>query len=199
MTVGLTSRWTAVVPLKAAGARKSRLAMRLSEVERDALAVRMAEHVIRMLREGGVDDVRVISPLPVALEAAAWEADHPNGLNASLSSFRDGFGGGPLVVIHADLPLLTAENVYQLLADAQDVGATIAPDRHDTGTNALAVADGRPLRFQFGLGSFARHHQESARPWGVVRRRGLMIDIDTPDDLDLWAREIGPLKPIDSL
>jgi 2-phospho-L-lactate guanylyltransferase len=61
----------------------------------------------------------------------------------------------------------------------------IAPDRHDKGTNALAMTPPDPDFFRFGPDSF-HAHTEAAATRGmrlhVLRRPGLAHDLDTPDD-----------------
>ena len=65
----------------------------------------------------------------------------------------------------------------------------IAPDRHNEGTNALLVCPPGLIRYAYGIGSFARHC-ELARQAGarleIVHRPGLALDLDLPEDLDLF-------------
>lgn len=119
-------------------------------------------------------------------------ADRP-GLNGALDHARDHLrehstplGVDRMLVVHADLPRLTAADVDTVLATGADVA--VATDRHGTGTNLLAV----PLvpqdyRFRFGPGSRAAHEAEAAAHGlasAVVRRPGTAADLDTLDD---WA------------
>lgn len=106
--------------------------------------------------------------------------DEGRGLNAELSAWRDAQGNAPVLIIHADLPLLTEDDVQALLR-AADQGAALATDRAGQGTNALAIADGRPLALRFGVNSRSRHcAQYPDMP--ALQREGLIADLDTPDD-----------------
>lgn len=176
-------KWTALVPLKQGPLQKSRLATCLTAPERVALSEAMAAHVVRCLEESqSIGDVFFLAPH--ALGVWHWIIDEGRGLNAELNEARSTLGTLPVLVIHADLPLLRAADVDALVQASGDEGLALAPDRYGTGTNAIAVAAGLPFRFQFGVNSFAIH-RAAAPGAAVVTRRGLSHDVDLPDDLDL--------------
>jgi 2-phospho-L-lactate guanylyltransferase len=86
------------------------------------------------------------------------------------------------LVIHADLPLLSVDDIAALLT-GDGASSAIAPDRHGSGTNALALVEPRGFDFAFGPNSFTRHCV-AARGARIVTRLGLGLDIDTAADLD---------------
>lgn len=175
--------WSAIVPLKAAIDRKTRLAPVLGPDERISLSHYMARTVIAALAQSsGVDRIIVLSPAPVSAPGATWIKDRGTGFNGELARTRD-FLGGPTLVIHADLPFLSGADVTTLLEAAGDQGMALAPDRRREGTNAIALADARPFRFAFGPGSFRAHCVQG--PCAAVERPGLALDIDVPEDLRL--------------
>lgn len=177
--------WTALVPLKDGHERKSRLAPRLTPAARAALGDRMAAHVLACLRAcPSIDRILLLSSMPGTAEGVGWARDAGRGLNAEIAAARDGLGTPQLLVIHGDLPLVAPEDVEALLAAAGSGGCALAPDRHGAGTNALALAGAAPFGFAFGPGSLARHQAAAGGAAIIVRRPGLSIDIDTPDDLD---------------
>lgn len=174
--------WTALVPLKLGPERKSRLAERLSQAEREDLADAVARHVLKTLSAVSAIS-RIIVLAPRAFGDVELKKDSGRGLNAELSAARAEIDG-PLLVIHGDLPLLAVQDVDALLAAAPATGVAIAPDRYNGGTNAIALADGRAFNFAFGPDSRALHAAGATE----VVRPGLSHDLDTPDDLDaLWA------------
>src|SRR3546814_7024729 len=61
-----------------------------------------------------------------------WMADGGRGLNPELEQARK-LVAGDLIVLHADLPLLTPGDVTALIEAASESGLAIAPDRHRTG------------------------------------------------------------------
>lgn len=105
-------------------------------------------------------------------------------------------GMSELLVISADLPLLTGRDLRNLVA--RDAAVVVAPDRHLTGTNALllrldSLPGERPFRFRFGIGSYTRHVAEAERQ-GIetttALTRGTMFDLDTPDDWNDLPRSV---------
>ncbi len=178
-------RWTALVPLKPAGARKTRLSGMLSGDRRDALAERLLGHVAGVLRASpAIARIVLLAPQPVAGWTDDWIADEGRGLNVELTAARAKLGAVPLMVLHADLPLLTMADVAAL-GDAGASGCAIAADRHGSGTNAIALMPERIFHFAFGADSLAAHRAQG----GVLltERAGLALDIDTPEDLALAA------------
>lgn len=175
--------WTAVVPLKAAGTRKTRLAGALHDDAHAALTVNMAQHVIATLATvAAIGSIRVLSPAPEAMPGTEWEPDLGEGLNAELDRVCQALEGRRLLIIHADLPLLGGVDVDALIAAAEAEGAAIAPDRHGKGTNALALRAAARIGLAFGSDSFARHLQRLPGA-ATVRREGLALDIDTAADI----------------
>jgi 2-phospho-L-lactate guanylyltransferase len=160
---------------------------------------------------GGPGPVRQFE-LPNRSQTADVIAEPPGrpGLNAALDHARRGVraaSAGPvrLLVVHADLPLLTPDDVTAVLDAPADV--VVATDRHGTGTNLLALpllfpscqdesrvdrrhvltASGeQEYGFRFGTGSRAAHEAEASRlglSSAVVHRPGTAADLDTVDDL----------------
>lgn len=175
--------WTALVPIKQGGGGKSRLSRVLSNAQREALSLRMAEHVLAILAERTeISEIVILSAQRPEGWTGCWIADEGRGLNAELTAWRARHGAGPALVIHADLPLLGADDIVALLGAATRNGAALATDRAGEGSNALALADGRAFAFRFGLDSRRLHAgQDPAMP--VIERTGLMADMDTPEDL----------------
>jgi len=177
-------RWIALVPLKSGAERKSRLAPRFSPAERAALSDRMARHVVDVLSQ--VERIKrtlLLSDRPLPALGTGWQPDPGQGLNPALETARAALGL-PLLVLHADLPLIEAEDIAALLDAAEASGAAIAPDRHGSGTNAVALAHAIPFRFVFGADSFRRHLALAGPAGTAVARWRLSLDVDTPDDLD---------------
>jgi 2-phospho-L-lactate/phosphoenolpyruvate guanylyltransferase len=176
--------WTAIVAMKAEGKRKTRLAAHLSAIGREELSENLFYHVVRMLQQCvSVVRIIVLSDGPLLMSGPDWIADKGAGLNAELERARFAAGRVPLLILHADLPLLTVADVDAMIAAATD-GLAIAPDNHGTGTNALAIGDSRSFELCFGLDSFRLHQAQAPDAAIVSGRPGLSLDIDTVDDLD---------------
>jgi 2-phospho-L-lactate guanylyltransferase len=192
-----------IVPHRGLEAAKTRLAPSLDPEERVMLASQLLQRVLKVSREVS-NDVEVISPsrpLAEIVEAAGARlaVQRGMGLNEGLDQARSQAildGIDTLIVLHGDLPNLTAGDIETLVsalpADGRP-GVAIAPDRAGTGTNALALRPPGVIPFRFGIGSFAAHAAEIERA-GVscvaVNRAGLAFDLDTPEDLRRWL-ELG--------
>ncbi|MGH9280024.1 MAG: 2-phospho-L-lactate guanylyltransferase [Acidimicrobiales bacterium] len=175
-----------LVPVKAFGDAKLRLAPALAPLARAELAKAMATHVLDAAR-----------PLPAAvvcddLEVATWARgrrvlviwEPERGLNRAVEAGvarLASAGARRVIVAHGDLPLASG-----LSWVARFPGVTVVPDRMDNGTNVICVPAAAPFGFSYGPGSFARHTAEALRlglPLRVVREKNLGRDVDTPDDL----------------
>lgn len=184
------THWRAVVPIKQGANGKSRLASVMSREERDALALRMARHVLAELRScTAIAEIAILSTHCPAWWPGVWVEDRGQGLNTELADWRRSVGEVPVLIVHADLPLLRADELDELLAVAATQGIALATDRAGQGSNALAIADGRAFDFRFGPGS-RNLHAEQAPGLEVLDLHGLSADIDTPADL-AFARAHG--------
>lgn len=189
----------AIVPVKPLRRGKSRLAASLAEDERAALNKLLLQRTLRTLTElKEVEQVLVISrdaaALALAREIGARTVleDGAPALNTALQRatvVAQVYASRGVLVIPADLPLLRASDVQQLLERAKDPPVVvIAPDRHQRGTNALLLAPANLIEYDFGGDSF-RRHCDRARQAGarleIIELPTLGLDLDLPEDLEL--------------
>lgn len=175
----------AVIPVRSFGFGKQRLASTLSDSERKALGVALAERV------GSTAEDADLLPLFVTAESevAAWAMasgfpslpDGGTGLDGAAAA---GTGwamasGSSWLVVHADLPLLGSDDLQALRMVLEAGGEVIAPSA-DGGTSAIGAA--RPFEFFYGPGSFHRHLPRLLNPT-VVATTGLLHDVDSHRDL----------------
>ena len=114
------TEWRALVPIKQGANGKSRLASVLSREERDALALRMARHVLAELQNcAGIAELAILSTHCPEWWPGKWIEDRGRGLNAELAAWRHSVGEAPVLIVHADLPLLRAGETDELLAAAE--------------------------------------------------------------------------------
>ncbi|MET0238370.1 MAG: 2-phospho-L-lactate guanylyltransferase [Sphingobium sp.] len=180
---GGNSMWTAIIPFNYGRPCKTRLAPVLSVEERDALAMAMALHVVGVVGQvPAIDSAHLLAPVDPILPGAQWLRDDGRGINSELAAARAASPGQPILIIHADLPLLAPSDVETLLRAAAVSGAAIAPDAAGRGTNAIALADDRAFVPAFGADSLAAHR--SALPGApLVDTPGLTLDVDDADSL----------------
>lgn len=102
-------------------------------------------------------------------------------------------GATCVVLLPGDCPLLDPRELDRLLTGAPERYVAIVPDRHGTGTNALALSPPDAIRPAFGEGSCARHvaaAREAGIPFAVEELPSLALDLDTPADLVALTREL---------
>jgi 2-phospho-L-lactate/phosphoenolpyruvate guanylyltransferase len=188
----MTSGCWALVAVKTRVDCKSRLAGQLAAESRLSLVRLMLQRALAALRGSRtVTHITVVTPERDTIPADVHVVPDPGGgLNAALDAARDvlvGMGAPELLVLHADLPLVTAADIDLLVEAGRRTGFALATDAAGTGTNALYVAPPGSVRFRFGPGSRFRHLEEAAR-LGVqaelVRSRGFELDLDGPADLN---------------
>ncbi|MGE5273865.1 MAG: 2-phospho-L-lactate guanylyltransferase [Verrucomicrobiota bacterium] len=169
-----------LVPLKVLDP-KSRLAHVLPAAERTELMRRLLDRVVGAVREAGVEQVTVVTREPID-GFHIWE-DHGLPWNDALAAAIDETVTAPLAaIISADLPLLHAEEVTELLVTTPERGIAIARAL-DGGTNAVAMRPPGLVRTRFGEPGSCAVHAGLGVPYVVVDLPGLAFDVDTPDDL----------------
>lgn len=177
----------ALVPIKALGEAKSRLADVLAPHERKGLMLGMLAHVVATVKRAGIVDEIVLlgSGGSPAFPDVRSMQDGGEGLNADLARAAARLQGtSVLLVIAADLPDLDAGDVAALHAAAAAHGIAIAPDHRGAGTNALGFRTPASIPFAFGSGSRARHVEAAGPAHVIVDRPGLAYDIDDRAGLD---------------
>lgn len=189
----------AIVPVKPLRRGKSRLAGALSEDERTELNRTLLQHTLKTLSElKELEEVLVISRDPQALTIArnygarTVREDGQPELNTALKRatvVAQVYATRGVLVLPADLPLVSREDVLQLVERAAEPPVVvIAPDRHEKGTNALLISPAGLIEYDFGEDSFQRHC-ELVRKAGarleIVNLPNLGLDLDVPEDLEL--------------
>lgn len=185
-----------VVPVKPLNEGKSRLAPALATGER----ARLMRHLLQHLLANAVEANCFTEILVVSRDPQVWALAHLAGagviheqeydLNLALDQARRYVlqqGADALLVLPADLPLITVRDIRELYRLGQtQSGVVIAPSR-DGGTAALLLRPPDAIPFAFGPGSFHRHSQlatEHERARQIYHSPTLAFDVDLPSD---WA------------
>jgi 2-phospho-L-lactate guanylyltransferase len=196
-----------LLPLKEFAASKQRLAGVLSATERACLLQSMVGDVLAVLTQHrDIERIAICS----RDRAAQWLANcydvefideqrtHTADLNAAVNAAVNGLadaGCSDILVVHGDLPLLSAQDLSTFLQrhrDAQSSAVTIAPDRRGIGTNLLAWRPLGQFQTQYGADSFAQHCAQAralSAQLSICELPGARCDIDEPDDLLLMLAQ----------
>ena len=187
---------TAVLPVKRLPKAKQRLAPGIDEERRVALVAAMLEDVLGAIAAArSIERTIVVSGDPIAQELAAAagaevvpdpeDAGHVEAALAGIAR-AEVEGARCVVLLPGDCPLLDPRELDSLLTGLPDRYVGIVPDRHGSGTNALALSPPGAIVPAFGEGSRERHvaaARAAGIPFEVEEVPSLALDLDTPADI----------------
>jgi 2-phospho-L-lactate/phosphoenolpyruvate guanylyltransferase len=183
----------AILPVKRFDAAKQRLSGDLPPNMRAELAEAMVADVLAALSRA--EEIALTVVVSGAVEEPAGEhvvvvtdALDAGQSPAALAGMERAaaLGYESAVLVPGDCPLLDPAELDALVREAAEQDVVIVPDRHGTGTNALALDPRGPFRPSFGPGSLERHTEQAhERNFDFTVREvpSLALDLDTPDDL----------------
>ncbi|MCY4564093.1 MAG: 2-phospho-L-lactate guanylyltransferase [Gammaproteobacteria bacterium] len=185
----------AIVPIKSFDAAKKRLAGMLSATERRALMLAMARDVLTALSKSSrLAGVLIVSRSPEAdalaesFGAARFAESHstnlPGALEEAAAHAVACHGAGGIFVIPADVPLISADEIDELIEMHR--GVTLLPDGEKVGTNGLICSPPDVIELVFDGRSFEPHRRRAIDAGiepAVVTGSGFVLDVDRPRDL----------------
>ncbi|HKM77778.1 MAG TPA: 2-phospho-L-lactate guanylyltransferase [Candidatus Bathyarchaeia archaeon] len=198
----INSHIHAIVPLKIPSKSKTRLSHRLTRDQRSSLTIAMLVKVLTALRGARTvssvtvvcADRRVRSITEKCGATFLWEG-HRHGLNRALNfALKNLPNDSAVLIIHADLPFLTAKEVDQIVNGAADHSIALVPSKDKTGTNAILMQVPGLIKLAFGKDSFRKHLNLTKKKrvsCSVLRIEGVAFDVDEEDDLDELLRRSG--------
>lgn len=95
-------------------------------------------------------------------------------------------GAESTLVIPADIPLIQAWELEEILNHAPEEGSVLVPAGDGRGTNAAFRRPANLFPLRFGNDSFKPHHaaaQATGQPCIVLNLPGIAVDVDNPPDL----------------
>jgi len=204
----------AVVPVKDLHNAKQRLSPVLHVEQRRALLRAMLHDVLTALTEAEClavvmlithdDEIRKIADgFSVQVLAEPDNSGHTAAVTRAAQALAADNTPG-MLTLPADVPLVTPADIAELVCAHPESrpAVTISPARDKQGSNAVLCSPPDVLPFRFGDDSFFPH-LDSARALGidprVVETTGLGLDVDTPDDLRVFAAERSATRAYDYL
>lgn len=192
-----------LVPLKLLEDAKQRLGGSLSASERRAMTLAMAADVLGAVAASSrISGWTLISRNEEAAELATRfggsrfaEPDScnlPGALHAAIAALTSKQRAAGILVLPADLPLLTARDIDCIVIAHEALAAwapacTLVADTALVGTNALALTPADAMQLIFDGQSYRPHLRAAIRHQLLVqtlRLGNFGLDIDTPGDLD---------------
>ncbi len=176
----------AVIPFKKSNA-KSRLSSLLTDKEREDFAMAMLSDVAGTLVSSGCFDVvDILSTSLIECEGAnivLTEMGLNEALNEYLQKMSSHSLNEPVLIIMADIPLVSKKNISDITAS--QAGVVIVPGRMG-GTNALFIRDPSRFNVDYYGSSFLKHRdiaQKNGLTFEVFDSFNLSTDIDEVSDL----------------
>ncbi|VVB86654.1 2-phospho-L-lactate guanylyltransferase [uncultured archaeon] len=179
----------AVIPFKKSNA-KSRLSALLTDKEREEFAMAMLSDVAATLvRSGCFDVVDVLSTSIIDLEGANIVlAD--SGLNEALNEYLGKMSSHsldePVLIIMADIPLVSVKNIRDITSCESDIA--IAPGRMG-GTNAIFIRDPSRFHVDYYGASFLKHIE-------IAQKDGLSVEVFDSFNLSTDVDEVADLAEV---
>lgn len=186
----------AVVTAKRFNAAKQRMSGAVPEERRLALVEAMLGDVLEAVTQARlITSVVVITGEAAAADLAAGcgaevihdpeDAGHIGAAKLGIRRAQE-LGAEAVVLLPGDCPLLEPRELDNLVTGLPDPFVAVVPDRHGTGTNALAMRPPDAIEPSFGEGSCARHLElakAAGMPHTTEHIEGLGLDLDTPADI----------------
>ena len=198
-----------VVPVKSFNNAKKRLATVLTAPQRAELMKHMLDDVLTAIV--ATAEVEGITVVTSDEEVAQWVGKRAQRIKIPLRVFDPGLspvnvlaeaglchaystaaadlvsrGASTMLLLPADIPLVTKADIHALLAQHACPGVSMAAAGSDGGTNALLVSPPNIIAPAFGENSCQRHsahaREQGVEP-AVLNSAGLNLDIDTLEDI----------------
>jgi 2-phospho-L-lactate guanylyltransferase len=185
-----------LIPIKNTSGAKQRLASVLDQPSRTRLAQAMLDDVLSALHDwNDCPRVGVVTGDPFAVQLAKEygfelipDAEDPGETVAIEMATRLCVERGEqdTLVIPADVPLLQAWELEEVLKHAPAQGSVLVPAADGRGTNAAFRRPPNLFPLRFGNDSF-KPHLAAAQATGhsciVLNLPGIAVDVDNPEDL----------------
>jgi 2-phospho-L-lactate guanylyltransferase len=179
----------AVIPFKKNNA-KSRLSSLLTDKEREEFAIAMLSDVAgTLVRSGCFEVVDILSTSVVDFEGTnivLANAGLNEALNEYLKKMTSHSLNEPVLIIMADIPLVSIKNIMDITASQSDV--VIAPGRMG-GTNAIFIRDPSSFHVDYYGSSFLKHRD-------IAQKNGLVVDVFDSFNLSTDIDEVADIAEV---
>lgn len=201
-----------LIPVKNLSAAKQRLAAVLDQPARTALAQAMLHDVVATVSAWrGRPACALVTSDPFALDLARQydfeiipDLANPGETGAIEMATQLCLSRGvdSTLVIPADIPLIQASEIEQILAHAPREGSVLAAAADRRGTNAAFRRPANLFPLRFGNDSFQPHlaaAKATGKPCIVLELPGIAVDVDNPADFEPLLAHPGESRTQDLL
>ena len=193
-----------LIPFKSLATAKQRLAEALDQRQRSQLAEAMLRDV--MTAAAGVlgrIDVALVSGDPHAQAMARQlgfmviddtRNESETAAIAAATAWCQQRGYDTTIVVPADIPLITSDELQRVLDAAPEAGAVFVPAYDRRGSNCILRRPAAIIPLRFGNDSFLPHCEamkKTGKDLIILEMPGIGLDIDNPHELDLLVQRDG--------
>jgi len=176
------------IPIKSFDQSKQRLAKVLRSAQRKKLSKNMFLATVEILKKNKVQPI-VVSNAQEITEKEENSFFSKKNLNEALEDAINTYAKKNefIVIMHADLPLISNQDLNYLMNLINQQRTFVAPDRFVSGTNAVGF-NWRNQKLLFGKNSFNKYCSYFKRigtDYIKVDLKNISFDLDTEDDLNL--------------
>jgi len=192
-------QFSVLIPMKIPSEGKSRLADVLDGPSRKSLIISLLERVLEASMNSSSRDVYVIGGGYEVADicgrvGANWLNSDSGNLNFDVSAGIAEItqAGNGTIYLPGDLPFVTSDDIDSVINRSENGDlAVLVASESDGGTNCVLFPYQTKLIPLLGLDSYRKHY-EYAVDHGIlfesIRPAGLLIDLDTEDDLKKCQR-----------
>ena len=191
-----------LIPVKNLATAKQRLASVLDQPRRTELAQAMLLDVMQAVANSSTKQTAIVTTDRHALKLAQefnFETIADNNVSETAAielatQVCESRGIESTLVIPGDIPLITAQELDQILEAAPAEGSVLVPAADGRGTNAIFRRPAGLFPLRFGNDSFKPHlsaAQATGKPCIVLSLPGIGLDVDNPADLRRLAEMPG--------
>jgi 2-phospho-L-lactate guanylyltransferase len=191
-----------LIPVKNLATAKQRLASLLDQSTRTELAQAMLLDVLGAVSNCCEKQAAIVTTDSHAIGLAQdfkFEIIEDNNVSETAAielatQVCESRGIESTLVIPGDIPLITSEELDQILKAAPGEGSVLVPAADGRGTNAIFRRPAGLFPLRFGNDSFKPHlaaARATGKPCTVLSLPGIVLDIDNPCDLRAFSEASG--------
>lgn len=193
-----------LIPFKSLATAKQRLAAALNQQQRSQLAAAMLRDVLAAAT--GITariDVALVTGDTGARHMAeefgflVIDDKHNKSETAAIemaTAWCEQRGYDTTIVVPADIPLITSEELERVLDAAPDEGAVFVPAYDRRGSNCILRRPASIIPLRFGNDSFLPHcaaMKRTGKDLSILELPGIGLDIDNPQEMALLVQRHG--------